>query len=263
MRRTFVITILALVLFSTASFPAHAGFSDKDKEVNMLYGPVKGRDYFEPRGDIVWEVPMGKKMMALTFDDGPDPDETMQILDLLKQYEAKATFFLIGNRVIRYPDLVKREASEGHELANHTYSHAYFNRASKERMIKEIKDAEEAIFQASGVHTCLFRPPGGYYNQILVDVCKANNYTPILWSWHQDTVDWKTPGVKKIVNKVLNNARGGDIVLFHDHVEGSTQTIEALKQILPELKKRGFRFVTVSELMRQRNLNQAKPLNNP
>lgn len=258
MRRTCFVLAASLILFSIAAFPSYARLLGNNQVSSQMHEPAKGRDYFEPRGDIIWEVPMEKKWMALTFDDGPDPDQTGQILDLLKEYEAKATFFLLGKRVIRYPDLVKREAAEGHELANHTYSHAYFNKAAKEQMIKEIKDAEEAIFQVSGVRTHLFRPPGGFYNQTLVDICKANNYIPVLWSWHQDTVDWKRPGVKKIVNKVLNNARGGDIVLFHDHVEGNTQTIEALKQILPELKKRGFRFVTVSELIAQRNKNQDK-----
>lgn len=214
----------------------------------------KGRDYYEPRGEIVWEVPTDDKVIALTFDDGPDPIDTPVILDLLKQYEAKATFFVVGQRVDKFPAVVQREKAEGHEIANHTFSHKYINKSkqSTERIVEEIMKTEQSIMQATGQKPRLFRPPGGYYNDQVVGASKQTGYKVVLWSWHQDTEDWSTPGVNKIVNKVLKNARNGDIVLFHDYVEGKTQTIEALKQILPVLKERGFRFITVSELLTYR-----------
>ncbi|MFD0672676.1 polysaccharide deacetylase family protein [Cohnella sp. GCM10027633] len=212
--------------------------------------PFNSRAYYEGRKEIIWEVPTKEKVIALTFDDGPDPNDTPTILDLLSQYDAKATFFVIGKRVEQYPHLVIRETMEGHEVANHTYNHPYFNqRVSNDRIRSEMERTNEAIIQVTGQKPHLFRPPGGCYNEQLVRVSKNLNYQIILWSWHQDTEDWNTPGVHKIVSKVLNNAHNGDIVLFHDYVEGATQTVAALKLILPELKKRGFRFVTVSELL--------------
>jgi len=210
----------------------------------------KGRPYYEKRGEVVWEVPTEEKVIALTFDDGPDPEDTPIILDLLRQYGVKATFFIIGNKAERYPGLVKREADEGHELGNHTYRHLYYNNKVSERLFKEeLQKTQDAIYKASGQKPHLFRPPGGYYNENLVRIAKKEGFKIVMWSWHLNTNDWNTPGVAKITSTILNNARNGNIVLFHDFVEGQTQTISALKQILPELKNRGYRFVTISELL--------------
>lgn len=213
----------------------------------------KNRFYYEKRGEIVWEVPTDEKIIALTFDDGPDPMDTPEILELLKKYDIKATFFVVGKKVEMYPELAKREAFEGHELANHTYSHLYLNKQmSEERIHNEIVKAEETIFNITGQRPTLFRPPGGFYNEKVIRVLKSSGYQIIMWSWHQDARDWDRPGVHKIVNSILQKTQKGDIVLLHDYVEGKTQTIEALKQILPKLKERGFRFVTVSELLAYR-----------
>lgn len=226
--------------------------------------PRKGRAYYEQRGGVVWEVPTAEKVIALTFDDGPDAEDTAQILDLLKLYEAKATFFLVGNKVERFPELVKREVAEGHELANHTYNHTYFKRnGSISKLKQDIQRAEEVIYAASGQKCRLFRPPGGFYNDKLIQMAMNERYTVVMWSWHQDTRDWDTPGVDKIISKVLGNARSGDIVLFHDYVEGKSQTVDALKEILPELKKRGYRFVTVSELLSCGRMKPVKKLRTP
>ncbi len=119
------------------------------------------------------KYPATKKIIALTFDDGPDPADTPAILDLLKQYEAKATFFVVGKRVEMYPELAKREIVEGHEIANHTYSHSYFRkRMGGEKIQNEILKAEQAIFTTTGEKPHLFRPPGGYYSENVVDASK-------------------------------------------------------------------------------------------
>lgn len=209
--------------------------------------PKKNRAYYENRGEVVWEITTDEKVLALTFDDGPHSDYTTQILDLLKKYDAKATFFVVGNKVKLNPDLLKREVAEGHEIANHTYSHAYLS--NKTNMKKEIRNAEDIIFATTGRRCLLFRPPGGIFNEGLVSIVKNEGYKMIMWSWQLDTKDWNTPGVNKIVNRVLMHVANGNIVLFHDYVEGPTQTIDALKIILPELIKRGYHFVTVSELL--------------
>lgn len=220
------------------------------------------RQYYETRGEVIWEVPMEEKLIALTFDDGPNRKATVQILDLLKQYDAKATFFVVGNRIDKYAEVVKREVAEGHEVANHTYNHVFFtNRVNSETIAEEISNAQKKIAAVTGKSSPWFRPPGGYLNDTVINLAKQHGYTVVLWSWHQDTRDWSSPGVTKIVNKVLNNARNGDIILMHDQVRGSNQTVRALEKILPELKRRGFRMVTVSELMNRKGQELINPLN--
>lgn len=224
---------------------------------SLITSPVNGmpsafskkRDYYEQRGEIVWEVPTRKKVIALTFDDGPHNVSTVKILDLLKQYDAKATFFVVGSRVEKHPEIVKREFEEGHEIGNHSFSHPSFERIGSHLMTTELDKTQESVFKAVGQKPILFRPPGGSYNESIVQFCKNNGLLMILWSWHQDTLDWRKPGVDRIVNKVLKNAHNGDIVLMHDFVSNSTQTSDALEIILPELKKRGYSFVTISELL--------------
>lgn len=227
----------------------------------MLAGfdnPIKKDRYFyEERGEVIWEVPMEDKMIALTFDDGPYPNTTEKILDLLKLYDAKATFFVIGNKVERFPETIKREVAEGHEVANHTFNHVYFKRSINSATIREeIVKTDKALEALTGKKPLLFRPPGGYYNERSIEIAKTLGYTTIMWSWHQDTNDWRSPGVNAIVNKVVNNARNGDIVLLHDYIQGSLQTVKALEVILFELDKRGFKFVTVSDLMSEQSNNK-------
>lgn len=219
----------------------------------------KNRQYYEERGEIVWEVPTHDKLIALTFDDGPDPVQTPQILALLKQYQAKGTFFVLGKWAEKYPELVMQEQQEGHEVANHTYAHTYAVKSTaKDKFTQDMVAAEHSITDAGVPRPLLFRPPGGFYNDMVIDVAKQKGYTIVLWSWHQDTRDWASPGVAAITNKVLKNARNGDIVLFHDKVEGRSQTVAALKVILPQLQQEGYRFVTVSELLAVKAKEAAK-----
>ncbi|NTZ20217.1 chitooligosaccharide deacetylase [Paenibacillus sp. JMULE4] len=199
--------------------------------------------------EVVWNVETDQKLIALTFDDGPNPVYTPQILDLLNQYGAKGTFFVIGKRVQMYPAIAIREVNEGHEIANHTFDHHYLKNFPPERLIEEIRQTQEVIFDITEQMPHVFRPPGGFYNDALLQSVKKDQLTVVMWSWYQDTQDWKKPGVDKIVRQVLDNAHNGDIVLFHDLQGDCTQTVEALKQILPELTRRGYQFVTVSDLI--------------
>ncbi|WP_018130164.1 polysaccharide deacetylase family protein [Effusibacillus pohliae] len=217
--------------------------------VSIATAQSKGRFYFEARGDVVWDVPTDQKVIALTFDDGPNPRYTPQILDLLKQHHAKATFFVTGLRVQKYPELAKREVLEGHELGNHTYSHPSMRQISSEKLQDELTKANQVINHVTGQQTHLFRPPGGHYDETIVNTAKQAGYMVVMWSWDQDTRDWGRPGAEKIVRTVLSNIHNGDIVLFHDHGGNRNQTIAALREILPELQQRGYRFVTISELL--------------
>lgn len=236
---------IALLLTLIAAFGVIHGHAD----ANQMPSSAKKRDYYEERGDIVWEVPTSNKVIALTFDDGPDKEHTEQILNLLKQYDARATFFVVGSRVEKHPEIVARALDEGHEIGNHSYSHPPFYNIGADALRKELTKTQDAIYQATGIRSVLFRPPGGRYNDAIVSASKEVGMLTVLWSWHQDTLDWRKPGANAIMRTVLKNARNGDIVLMHDFVPGSDQTVEALKKILPELKERGFSFVTVTELL--------------
>ncbi|WP_127588457.1 polysaccharide deacetylase family protein [Paenibacillus koleovorans] len=202
---------------------------------------------------LIRDVPVEEKVIALTFDDGPTTDETVQILDLLQRFGVRATFFVLGFRVERYPDIVRREVAEGHELANHTYSHMLCTPSvSNGQLIGDIRKAQKAIEQVTGVSPRLYRPVQGFYNDRLLQGVHEAGLQTILWSRDQDTWDWDRPGVGRIVRTVLNNASGGDIVLMHDHVHGKSDTLKALEIIVPRLLEQGFRFVTVSELLEMR-----------
>ncbi|WP_282938702.1 polysaccharide deacetylase family protein [Paenibacillus sp. RC67] len=202
-----------------------------------------------PSSEVVWNVTTDQKLIALTFDDGPNPVYTPQILDLLKEHQAKATFFVLGKRVQMFPAIAIREVNEGHEIANHTFDHHYLKNVSSEKLIEEIRQTQDIIFDITEQIPHVFRPPGGFYNEALLNMTKEDKLTVVMWSWYQDTKDWKKPGVDKIVHTVLSNVHNGDIILFHDLEGDCSQTVEALKRIIPELKKQGFQFVTVTDLI--------------
>jgi polysaccharide deacetylase family sporulation protein PdaB len=233
-----------LLLFSLVA-AAKTGIAGDSEE--------RGRAYFERRGEVIWEVPTDKKVIALTFDDGPNPVYTPQILSLLKEYHAKATFFVVGAYVQKYPEIAQQVVRMGHEIANHTYSHPNMRKLSSEKIKAEIEQTKNAVFLTTGALPRLFRPPGGYYGEKVVRAAREGGNLVVMWSWHQDTRDWRNPGVRKIVEMVLANARNGDIVLFHDNGGNRSQTVMALKEILPELERRGYRLITVTELINLRN----------
>ncbi|MCH5586045.1 polysaccharide deacetylase family protein [Shimazuella sp. AN120528] len=232
------IGILLFIAINSTGLTSHHAYADD---------PPKDRKYYETHKEIFWDKPIHKKWIALTFDDGPSSGTTGKLLSLLQQYQAKATFFCLGYKVNRYPKIAKSIVVQGHEIANHTYFHFDLNRLTGEKLDKEIKMTQTAIEQVTGVKPYLFRPPGGVYNDQVVSIAKKHQLRMIMWSWDQDTKDWSNRTKKSsIVNKVIRNASNGDIVLFHDLNE---KTVLALKEILPELKKRGYQFVTVSQLL--------------
>ncbi len=207
----------------------------------------KGRPYYEQKGYVLWEIKTEEKVIALTFDDGPHQTYTPQILDLLAKYDAKATFFVIGERAEKFPDLIRKLNDEGHEIANHTYTHPHSITA--EELENELKKTNEVIHDITGTYPLLYRPVGGSYNDNIINTAVENGYKVIMWSWHQDTKDWKRPGVNNIVTTVLSGATPGNIVLFHDAGGDRSQTVTALENILPALEQKGYKFVTVSELL--------------
>ncbi len=189
------------------------------------------------------------KYVALTFDDGPHPVYTEQILDILAKNNARATFFVIGENAERYPELVRKEFDAGHEIGNHTYSHPDMRTVSVDKALEEIGKAEDVITNITGVRPTLFRSPGGVFPDELVIAVENIDCKPVLWSWRQDTKDWSMPSAEHIVKNVLANLKDGDIILFHDFNLKGSPTPHALEMLLPALAEKGYTCVTVSELI--------------
>ncbi|MDE5965341.1 MAG: polysaccharide deacetylase family protein [Lachnospiraceae bacterium] len=190
--------------------------------------------------------------IALTFDDGPSDGPTDRILDVLEQYQAHATFFVMGYRVEKFADQINRAISLGCEIGNHSYNHPKLTAISESKVEKQIKRTKDQIKKAAGVTPCLVRPPYGAYNDTVLSLIKA---PAILWSL--DTRDWKTRNADKTVEAVLDNVQDGDIILMHDLYE---PTAEAVERLVPELIDRGYQLVTVPELaaLKGRKLKKGK-----
>lgn len=194
------------------------------------------------------------KVIALTFDDGPWPDSTGQILDILDQYDAKATFFTIGNQIEQHADMVKRAHDAGHQICTHTWDHASgsgqgvnLTYMTAEEQISEVQKGMEAISSATGADaSTVMRAPGGNFFGDLVWTLQP--YITAEVGWNVDTEDWRRPGVDAIVERI-ESAQPGDVILMHDGGGDRSQTVEALRQALPVLKEKGYRFVTVDELL--------------
>ena len=187
-----------------------------------------------------------EKRIALTFDDGPHPRITKEIISILREYGITATFFVIGQNADNYPETMKLLSETGYEIGNHTYSHKNLKKMSEQEIKSEFDKCNEALSRF-GVYPTLMRPPEGFFSEEVIRVSRGMDYDIILWSI--DTLDWAHTPSNDIVRKVLENVKGGDIILMHDYLSGYGGTTDALRVIIPELLERGFEFVTVSELI--------------
>ena len=187
-----------------------------------------------------------EKVIALTFDDGPWPKSTLEVLEILKKNNIKATFFMVGKNVKNFPHLARQVGVDGHAIGNHTWSHPYqrFNEAGAS---SEIDRTSDMIYQATGIKTTLFRPPGGHLNNGLAAYAHKKNYAVVMWS--SDSRDYSRPSVPIFLKHALTGITSGGIVLMHDGGGNRDHTVRALPQLITEYKKRGYRFVTVPELM--------------
>ena len=215
-------------------------FSEKNGK--MLTGKQRVSHYlcyFNKKGILTRRIDKNKKMVALTYDDGPSA-YTPQILDVLEEQNAVATFFVVGNRVSRYSDTVKRAQSLGCEIGNHTYEHKDLTRLNAKEITSQIAKTDEAVKKACGVIPAIARAPGGSLNGTV----KASAGKPFI-QWSVDTKDWKTRDTGKTQRAVLDHVKDGDIVLMHDiHLP----TVNAAEKIVTTLLERGYQLVTVSEL---------------
>ncbi|OLN21944.1 hypothetical protein BTO30_12135 [Domibacillus antri] len=181
-----------------------------------------------------------KKKAALTFDDGPNPDSTAAILNVLKKYNVRATFYVLGSRVDFYPDLVERMVLEGHEIGSHSWSHKDFTKLSPEEIKMELDRTTAAVETAAGVSPLSVRPPYGATNERVNQIIGTS---PVLWS--VDTLDWKNRDPKAITEIVKQNVRNGSVILMHDIHK---TTADALEEVIIYLQKQGYELVTVDEL---------------
>jgi len=197
------------------------------------------------------------KVVALTFDDGPSPIWTPKILDELKKANIKATFFMLGEHVEKYPELARRVAEEGHEIENHSYDHHVLIYYKLEELEKEIKDTERIIQKVTGKTTRYFRPPKAWLTAQEKKKINELGYKVILWSLNSK--DWVTFDDKYIVKYIVRHIKPGDIILFHDSggvfsTEGGDrhETVKTIPRLVEALTKKGYRFVTISELLNER-----------
>ena len=183
--------------------------------------------------------------IAMTFDDGPSAALTPKLLDLLAARHIKATFFVIGENVAEYPEIVARAAREGHEIASHSWSHPNLGKMSQEGVRSQLRRTDDAIKSAIGKSPTLLRPPYGSITEREKRwIHDEFGYDIILWD--VDPLDWKRPGPAVVRNRILKETRPGSIVLSHDIHPG---TVEAMPSTFDELEAKGFKFVTVSELL--------------
>ena len=192
------------------------------------------------------KLPPGKKVIALTFDDGPWPSSTAKVLDILKKNNIKGTFFVVGQNVKNYPDLTKRVVTDGHIIANHTWHH-WYHHMNAQAAAYEVANTTDIIYQTTGVKTSLFRPPGGNMRNGVAAYAKSNKYAVIMWS--SDSMDYSRPGVPRLINNIFREAKPGGIVLMHDGGGDRSHTVKALPEIISKFRKQGYEFVTVPELL--------------
>lgn len=195
-----------------------------------------------------------RMFVALTFDDGPSPDYTPMVLDVLKKHGVKATFFLVGKHVKKYPEVAKRIIEEGHEIGNHTYSHKDLVPSTKKKLEREILENQKVIEEVLGVKTSLFRPPRGIFSDAVLKFAGKHGLLTVLWS--VSGIDWAQTPPFLIAKRIIQYAHPGAIILLHDsgallRSEGHSRlnTVKALEIIIPALKEKGYSFATISELL--------------
>ena len=195
----------------------------------------------------IYKAETKEKKLALTFNISWGEEKAIPILDVLKENEINnATFFLSASWAERHPDIVERIVKDGHEIGSHGYRYENYPGWEDEKVRKDIQRAHQTLYELTNKSPKLLRPPNGNFDKRVLKIAEAQNYKLIHWSI--DSQDYSNPGVEQIVSNVMDNASGGDIVLFHasDRVK---QTHKALPTIINQLKKKGYSFVSVSELI--------------
>ena len=204
---------------------------------------------FSPTKDLpIYSVGREDKKLAITIDAAWGDEFTLDILDTLDKYKVKATFFLVGFWVDKYPNQVEEINKRGHEIGNHSSTHPNMSKLSREQIINELSLTDEKITKITNKKPNLFRPPFGDYNDLLVKTARELDYYTI--QWDIDSLDWKELGVEPVIDKVVKNASSGSIILFHNNAK---YIKEYLPVIIQRLQEKGFELVPLSELIYKDN----------
>ena len=208
--------------------------------ISMVYTEVFNYDIITNK-----KINSSDKLIALTFDDGPNYN-TNKVLDILEENNVPATFFVLGNRIKGNENILKRMVSSKMEIGNHTFNHLLLTKYKEDKVKSEINDTSNLIFEVTGKYPTLLRPSYGSCNKMIKRIVD----TPII-IWDIDTLDWKYHNSRRISSRVINKVKDGDIVLMHDIYSA---TANALEIIIPSLKSKGYTFVTVSDLFYYKNI---------
>jgi len=251
----FVIALTALTMLAACSAKDKAEVktaSNKAYRTPAVSAPAMrnpdmslSSDISGAKGISFSQVSTSLPYIAMTYDDGPHPKNTPRLLDMLRKRNIKATFYVVGRNVNQYPHIVRRIVSEGHEIGSHSWSHANFAKLSDAAIRKELDKTRDAIIAASGVQPRTLRPPyGSLRSSQRLWIHKEYGYPTILWD--VDPEDWRRPGPSVVTSRILRKTHNGSIVLAHDLHKS---TVDAMPATLDGLLSRGFKFVTVSQLL--------------
>jgi peptidoglycan/xylan/chitin deacetylase (PgdA/CDA1 family) len=247
LRRVVFPVVVLLAALALVGFVAYELF---EQPTNQIFGRT------------LTEGPTNERVVALTYDDGPNPPYTARILDVLEQEHVHATFFLVGRAVHAYPAVVERVVRDGDAIGNHTWDHRHLIVMPRSQVRSSLQRTDAAIYAATREHTNLMRPPFGARDWIVMQVAHKMGYTVVMWSVPLAR-DWEYPPAKVIAQRILSNVSDGSIIVLHDgnrgqvcapralpaHVCDRTGDIEATRLIVDNLKSKGFRFVTIPQLM--------------
>lgn len=226
--------------------------SNSNYRTPALQGPIPrnpdmrhSSDFSRNSGITFSRVLVSGNYVAITFDDGPHPQNTPRLLDILRARNVKATFYVIGRSVDLYPQVVRRTVAEGHEMGNHSHTHRLLSKLSDSELRMEMTRCRDAVGRAAGVRMRTMRPPYGGLLQRQRELVHAEfGYPTILWA--VDPLDWKRPGPSVVTSRILSGTTAGSIILAHDL---HAQTVDAMPATIDGLLRRGFKFVTVSQLL--------------
>lgn len=198
----------------------------------------------EPRDIPIYCVQTDKKQVAISFDAAWGNEQTEALLKILSDKNVKSTFFLVGDWADKFPDSVKAIANAGHDVGNHSDTHPYMTQLSDEEKIKELKNGNAKIKELTGTAPTLFRPPYGDYNNAVVKAVKSENMYCV--QWDVDSLDWKDPTPRQMIERITSKIAPGSIILMHN---GAKNTPEALPLIIDAVREMGYEFVPISQLL--------------
>lgn len=251
MRKRSRWTAVAIAVLASASAVAFAAYEWAESPASQLFGQT------------LVSGPSNRHVVALTYDDGPNPPYTDAILRVLESEHVRATFFVVGRAVASYPEIVRREIRDGDALGNHTWNHAHMIVMDRAQIDRSLTRTSQAIEAATGVRTTIMRPPYGARDWLVLAESRRLGYTPVMWSVPLAD-DWKNPEPALVAARILRYVRNGSIIVLHDGNRGllcahdhlasqlcnRSSAALATRSIVVALKRRGYRFVTIPELLR-------------